>query len=131
MATLVINILPGANEDDPATFVPTLEDPGPNGEAYASLGDRVSWFNATKVTHELEATADDGTPISAQPRGSTYYLADPLPSGKPSRPGWIATPPADPPFPGAPPAKPTPPKAGTLCYRCRLHPKEDGKIIIT
>lgn len=122
MGTVVINILPGGKHGEPAVFVPTLEDPGPNGEAFASRRDLVSWFNGTSEAHQLEATDDTfSTPVNA-PRGSPYYLADRLSAGKPSRPGWIAVPPVSPPFPAA---------SNTLCYRCRLHPNEHGRIIIS
>jgi hypothetical protein len=119
MATLVINILPGKNDGDPARFVPTLQDPGPNGEAYASEGDIVSWFNATDQIHQPEAMTDGtfNTPVNA-PRGSTLYLSDPIPGEKPARPGWTAT-------------QPAPAPANTLYYRCSQHHEEHGMIVVT
>jgi hypothetical protein len=124
VATWIINIEEGANPGDPAKFIPQLQTPGPNGEAFASSGDMVNWFNGTSAAHKPEATTDStfGTPVNAA-RQTTFYLSDQIPKGTTSRPGWIATKPnANPPFP-------TP--GNTLFYRCKLHPEEHGMIIVS
>lgn len=117
MATWMINIVPGANAGDPATFVPQLQQPGPNGEAHVSSGDLVNWFNGTTTAHQPEATDSTfNNPVNA-PRGSGLYLSDEIPADKSSRPSWKAV---------APAAAPQ----NTLYYRCKLHHQEHGMIVV-
>jgi hypothetical protein len=116
MAVWMIHIIPRAKPGDPATFEPQLQQPGPNGEAYASVGDLVNWFNRTAEPYQPEAT--DSTfqnPLNAPP-GSAYYLSEQIPPNQPSRSSWRAVAPAS---------------GNVLYYRCALHHDAHGMIIIT
>jgi hypothetical protein len=117
MAVWMIHIVPGANPGDLATFVPQLQQPGPNGEAYASPGDLVNWFNRTGETYQPQATTDSSfqIPMNAPP-GSPFYLSEPIRSNQPSLSSWSALP---------------PPSGNTLYYRCALHHDVHGMIIIS
>jgi hypothetical protein len=117
MAVWMIHIVPGANRGDLARFVPQLQQPGPSGEAYASSGDLVNWFNLTGETYQPQATTDSSfqTPINAPP-GDKYYLSEPIGSNLPSLSSWNAV---------------LPPSGNTLYYRCALHHDVHGMIIIS
>jgi hypothetical protein len=115
MAVWMIHIVPGTKPGDVASFVPPLQQPGPNGEAYAAAGDLVNWFNLTDETYQPEATDSSfQIPMNAPP-GDKYYLSDPIRSNAASLSGWNAV---------------LPPSGKTLYYRCALHHDVHGMIII-
>jgi hypothetical protein len=116
MAVWMIHIVPGTKPGELARFVPQLQQPGPNGEAYASTGDLVNWFNLTGETYQPEATDSSfQNPVNAPP-GSAFYLSGPIPSNQSSLSSWTAI----------------APKGGnTLYYRCALHHDVHGMIIVS
>src|SRR5262245_19446334 len=103
------------------TFVVDRNDVKPGNPLVAAQNDLVSWNNTTDDTHEPWPANPDGSPIlpeTAVPRGSTYYMSDPIPPRSSSRPSWLV-----------PQNSPT--GGTTMLYCCLLHPKEQGKIIIS
>ena len=128
MATWIIKIEPGADFDDPATFVPQLQPAGAEG-LLAETGDLVSWSNATEDVHQpwpTDASFNPLTDAQVGPRGSPNYLSDEIDPDHSSRPSWSVTQLT---FPAPPP--PPPVTGKTIFYCCKLHPQERGKIIIT
>jgi hypothetical protein len=108
--------------DAVATFVVDRNDVKPGAPLPAGQNDLVSWNNTTDDTHQPWPANPDGTPIlpvSSVPRGSPYYLSDPIPPNSSSRPSWLVP-------------KSAPPGSGsTIFYCCLLHQKEQGRIVIT
>jgi hypothetical protein len=116
MAVWMIQIRPGQNPGDPARFVPSpLQQPGPNGEAFADTGDLVNWFNFTEETYQPEATDSNFQPLNAAP-GSAYYLSEPIRTNQASMSSWRAL---------------KPNSGDVLYYRCALHHEVHGMIIIS
>lgn len=126
-----IKIVAGEHPEDPATFEVDRPDVPPGNPLVAGPNDTVSWNNTTDDTHQpwpaaLPQPGQPGVPLpdnQVLPRGSQYYLSDPIPQNSASRPTWIVT-----------KTTPVPPPAGqplTLYYCCLLHPEEQGEIIIS
>jgi len=120
MAVWSIKIVPGTRRSDPATFVPQLQAPAPDGTypngLYADSGDVVSWDNTqSKQTHQPVPTDQNYNPVPVTPAN---LLSNRIPAGESSRPAYVVV-------------KPTTGDLKTIYYRCALHPREHGKITVT
>jgi hypothetical protein len=119
-----------AGDGPVATFVADRPDVEPGAPLPAGKDDLVTWNNMTEDTHQPWPANPDFTPlpVSSVTRESKYYLSDPILPGGSSRPSWKVPDTAPPP---GTKAYPPPGNVCTLFYCCLLHPKEQGRIIIT
>ena len=107
MAVWSIQIVPGLNPGDPATFVSQNQPSAPRGTLFADSGDVVSWDNTTAQDH-LPAQTNLSLPIGG-------LLWDRVTPGHQTS-AWIV-----------PQVSP-----GTaIAYACLLHPLEKGTIKVT
>ncbi len=117
MAVWSIKIVPGQKPGEPASFVPQLQQPAPDGTypdgLYADAGDVVSWDNteSTKPHHPWQ-TDENYQPLP------TSSLSDEIPPGESSRPAYVVV-------------QPTTGDKKTIYYFCKLHHTMHGKITVT
>jgi hypothetical protein len=124
-----IKIVAGEHPEDPAKFIVDRDDVPPGDPLVVAPNDIVCWNNTTDDTHQpwpaaLPQPGQPGVPLpdsKVLPRGSEYYLSDPIPRNSSSRPSWIVT--------DTTPVS-TPSGQLTMYYCCLLHPEEQGQIII-
>jgi plastocyanin len=106
MAVWSVNIVAGANPDDPATFVAQNQPNAPVGTIYADAGDIVSWNNTTDQDHQ---------PVQDPLEPPVGTLVWPVVTPSHQTSGYVVT------------GKP----GTTISYTCLLHSSEKGKILIT
>lgn len=108
----------GKKRNDPATFVPQLQQPAPDGSypngLYADSGDAVSWDNTGgKKAHHPVPTDQNYDPLPIPPNS---ILSNKIAKGQSSRPAYVVAMPAS---------------GNTIFYCCALHAGEHGKITVT
>ena len=88
-----IDIVPGKELGDPATFVAQNQSAAPVGTLYADAGDVVSWNNTTTRNHQISLL---GAPVVTPGHQTSAWNI-----------------------------------AGTVNYKCDLHPDETGTIVVS
>ena len=106
MAVWSVNIVAGANPDDPATFVAQNQPNAKVGTVYADPGDIVSWNNTTDQNHQ---------PVQDPLEPPVGTVVGPVVTPGHQTDAYVVT------------GKP----GTTIHYTCLLHSSEKGKILIT
>jgi hypothetical protein len=107
MAVWSINIAPGQEPGDCASFVCELQPNAPPNTILAETRDAVTWSNETEDPHQIA--------IAAGKSGSDF-LSEEIPPDHSSRPTYLCLAPAS---------------GNEILYSCTLHPGEQGLITLT
>jgi hypothetical protein len=113
-----INIIPAENSTA-AEFIPDLLGAKVNDPLQTGNADIVSWYNQTGDPHQPWPLQANGQPYPDKEAAiaAGVYLADEIPAGRSSSPGYVTTGPAS--------------GSTTIDYICKIHPQETGSIVVT
>ena len=107
MAVWSINIVPGEEPGDSASFVCELQPNAPPNTILAETRDAVTWSNETDDPHQIAIPAGQSGPA---------FLSEEIPPDHSSRPTYLCVAPAS---------------GNQIIYSCKLHPGEQGVITLT